>query len=142
VPGPKKGFNGLWIGMWKLNRMMKCVRNIGRRDADSTREHHLQDLGLRLKGGILERRPSMTTGNNELRVLELQSPNRLNVAGFHCALDCQQLFPSVRPSRDPRWHDDQDSLQFIRPVPARSWLSPRKTPLKANAATRDRTDRC
>ena len=48
--------------MWKLNRMMECVRNIGRSDADPMRKHHLQDCGLRLKGRILKWRPTMTTG--------------------------------------------------------------------------------
>ena len=68
--------------------MMQCVRNIGRSDADSMREHHLQDCGLRLKGRILKWRPTMTTGNDELRVLEQQPPNHLNVAGLYCTFDC------------------------------------------------------
>jgi hypothetical protein len=101
MTGGKKGFDGLWIGMWKLERMMKRVRNIGRGDADSTREHHLQNVCLRLKGGILERRPPMTTGSNELRILEQQSPDGPNFAGLHCAFDCQQLFPGVYLYRVP-----------------------------------------
>ena len=53
VPGLKEGFDCPWIRAWKLNRVMKRVRNIGRSNAGSTREHHLQNVGLRLKGGIL-----------------------------------------------------------------------------------------
>jgi hypothetical protein len=101
VPGLKKGFHCPWIRVGKLNRVMERVRNIGRSNADSTRKHHLENVGLPLKGGILERRPPMTTRNNELRILEQQSPDRLNLAGLHCALNCQQLFPAVHLYRGP-----------------------------------------
>jgi hypothetical protein len=95
VLSDKQSFDRLRIGVWKLNRMMQGVRDIGRSDTDSMGEHDLQDFGLRLKGGILERRPSTTTGNNKLRVLEQQPPDRLNVVGLYCTLNCQQL-PNVR----------------------------------------------
>ena len=63
--GHDQGFDGLRISVWKLNRMMEGVRNIGRSDADSMREHHFQDCGLRVKGRVLKWRPTMTTGNDK-----------------------------------------------------------------------------
>jgi hypothetical protein len=88
VSGHDQGFDGLRISVRKLNRMMECLRNIGRSDADSMREHRLQDCGLRLKGRILKWRPTLTTGNDKLRVLEQQPRNYLNVAGLYCTFDC------------------------------------------------------
>jgi hypothetical protein len=82
VSGHDQGLDGLRISVWKLHRMMQCVRNIGGSDADAMREHQLQDCGLRLKGRILKWRPTMTTGNDKLRVLEQQPPNHLNVDGL------------------------------------------------------------
>ena len=98
VSGHDQGFDGLRISVWKLNRMMECVRNIGRGDADSMREHHPEDGGLRLKGCILKWRPTMTTSNDKLRVLQQQPPNHLNVASFYCTFECEQLFPSAHLS--------------------------------------------
>ena len=84
----EQGFDGLRISMWKLNRMMECVRNIGRSDADSTPEHQLQDCGLCVKRRVLKWRPTTTSGNDKPRVLEQQPTNRLNVAGLYCTFDC------------------------------------------------------
>ena len=87
VPTREENFDHLRVEVRELHRMVQRLRDVGRSDACSVSEHDLHNLGLRQKSGILKRRPSVTAGNDEVRVFDEQPMHGVGIVGFDRTFD-------------------------------------------------------